>query len=121
MKTAAFIAVALSGLALAAPSMKRAGTEWKDLTDLKYANSVPVSIAKGDRTAVKTAEKRAADVAAAAPVKDLRNLKYSHDMPIPKKAASKRAADVAAAVPVKDLRNLKYSHDMPIAKKPASA
>ncbi|UKZ81482.1 hypothetical protein TrVFT333_009254 [Trichoderma virens FT-333] len=71
MKTAAFIAVALSGLALAAPSFKRTGTEWKDLTDLKYANSVPVSIAKGDRAAVKRA---AADV----PVKDLRNLKHNH-------------------------------------------
>ncbi|EHK17299.1 uncharacterized protein TRIVIDRAFT_82898 [Trichoderma virens Gv29-8] len=81
MKTAAFIAVALSGLALAAPSFKRTGTEWKDLTDLKYANSVPVSIAKGDRAAVKRA---AADV----PVKDLRNLKYSNDIPVAKKPAS---------------------------------
>jgi hypothetical protein len=77
MKTAAFIAVALSGLALAAPSMKRAGQEWKDLTTLKYANSVPVSIAN----AKKVETKRSAN---SVPSKDNRNLKYSHNLPIAK-------------------------------------
>lgn len=80
MKTAAFIAVALSGLALAAPATK-AGTEWKDLSTLKYANSVPIAIAKGDRTAAKRA-------AAALPIKDNRNLHYSHDLPIAKAPTS---------------------------------
>ncbi|KAL7947555.1 hypothetical protein V8C42DRAFT_318100 [Trichoderma barbatum] len=84
MKTAAFIAVALSGLALAAPNVKRAGTEWKNLSELKYANSVPVSIAKGDRTSLRKDTKRAASV----PVKDLRPLKYSNEIPVAKKPAS---------------------------------
>ncbi|KAM0263884.1 hypothetical protein ACHAQJ_000919 [Trichoderma viride] len=78
MKTAAFIAVALSGLALAAPSFKREGKEWKDLTTLKYANSVPVAIANGAK------HSEAKRGAAARPVKDNRNLHYSHDLPIAK-------------------------------------
>ncbi|TFB00951.1 hypothetical protein CCMA1212_007495 [Trichoderma ghanense] len=79
MKTAAFIAVALSGLALAAPTVQHAGEEWKDLTHLKYANSKPIALADSK------AEKRAAS---AVPVKDNRNLHYSNDMPIAKKPAS---------------------------------
>ncbi|KAL7793740.1 hypothetical protein V8C37DRAFT_378082 [Trichoderma ceciliae] len=83
MKTAAFIAVALSGLALAAPSFKRTGTEWKDLSELKYANSVPIAIAKGG--AKHAEDKRAAS---AVPVKDNRHLKYVNELPIAIKAPS---------------------------------
>lgn len=80
MKTAAFVAIALSGLALAAPSFKRAGSEWKDLTTLKYANSVPIAVSKNAEH-----DKRAAS---AVPVKDNRNLHYSHDLPIAKAPAT---------------------------------
>ncbi|KAH6604431.1 hypothetical protein Trco_007877 [Trichoderma cornu-damae] len=82
MKTAAFIAVALSGLALAAPGFKRTGVEWKDLTTLKYANSMPISIVKGEEH---SEDKRAAS---AIPVKDNRNLQYANNLPIAKKPAS---------------------------------
>ncbi len=112
MKASTVLAFALTGAAFAAPEIYATDKSepFKDLTNLKYSNDLPITEAD---TAVKLRE-------AANPVKDNRNLHYNakNKMPIAMVEPEHREGTVErreASKPFKDNRNLHYNpNKMPI-------
>ncbi|KAJ2984316.1 hypothetical protein NQ176_g67 [Zarea fungicola] len=107
MKVSAILAVAISGVAFAAPEVFAVDKSkpFKDLTNLKYNNELP--LAKG----AFPIERRNA----AAPIKDNRKLHYNIKNKLPIAVASSKRRD--ASQPQKDNRNLHYNvkNKLPIA------
>lgn len=71
--------VALAGLAAAAPARPKNASPYHDLTDLKYANSRPLTLAAKEKQE-HNLETRATEVRT--PVKDNRNLHYVRNKPM---------------------------------------
>lgn len=125
MKAATILAVALSGVALAVPERKvpqgtDASKPFKDLTNLKYSDELPVADASAP------IERRSG---APVPVKDNRNLHYNAKNKFPiaiavpetdEASVERRGVPVEAREapkPTKDNRNLHYNANsrMPLA------
>ncbi|OAA67770.1 hypothetical protein LEL_10393 [Akanthomyces lecanii RCEF 1005] len=132
MKAAAVLAVALSGVAFAAPEIYATDKSepFKDLSNLKYNNNLPIADAAADIERREVSE----------PVKDNRNLHYNtnnkmpiamtkrnlhynaaNKMPIAMASPERREVPVErrkASKPIKDNRNLHYNanNKMPIAE-----
>lgn len=101
MKAATVLAVVLSGVAFAAYQPE----EFKDLTNLKYKNELPVAEAVMRRDSVEARS-------ASKPYKDNRKLRYNANTKFPMAAVVEDKGEIMrrdASKPYKDNRKLRYN------------